>query len=106
MGRIVYAEGELPWKPEIGEPATMYDFKKDGANYTIEQSEGEVSITKGEKLSTMMSSRAFGGEEHKKLFDETVTKRKNYKRKAVLYAACLRRRLCPGGGKLPVHGAR
>ncbi len=87
VGRIVYAEGELPWKPEIGEPATMYDFKKDGAKFTIEQSEGEVSITKGEKLSYDDVVAAFGGEEHRKLFDETVTKRKNYKLKAVLYAA-------------------
>jgi hypothetical protein len=88
VGRIVYAEGELPWKPEIGEPATMYDFKKDGVKYTIEQSEGEVSITRGEKLSYNDVVAAFGGEKEKKLFDKTLTTRKNYKLKAVLYVIC------------------
>ncbi len=88
VGRIVYAEGELPWKPEIGEPTVMYDFKKDGAKFTIEQSEGEVSITKGEKLSYNDVVAAFGGEEHRKLFDETAAQRKSYKLKAALYAVC------------------
>jgi hypothetical protein len=88
VGRIVYAEGELPWKPEIGEPATMYDFKKDGVKYTIEQSEGEVSITRGEKLSYNDVVSAFGGEKDKELYQKTVTARKNYKRKALLYLAC------------------
>lgn len=87
VGRIVYAEGELPWKPEIGEPATMYDFKKDGAKYTIEQSEDEVSITKGEKLSYNDVVAAFGGDKEKALFTKTLATRKNYKLKAVLYAA-------------------
>jgi hypothetical protein len=88
VGRIVYAEGELPWKPEIGEPATMYDFKKDGVKYTIEQSEGEVSITRGEKLSYNDVVSAFGGEKDKELYRKTVVSRKNYKRKALLYSAC------------------
>lgn len=88
IGRIVLAEGELPWKPEIGEPTTMYDFKKDGAKFTIEQSEDEVSITRGEKISYKDIIAAFGGEKEKKLFDKTLGKRKQYKWKAVLYVAC------------------
>jgi hypothetical protein len=85
VGRIVFAEGELPWKPGIGEPETMYDFKKDGAKYTIEQSEGEVSITKGEKLLYNDVVSAFGGEKEKTQYLATMTKRKNYLRKALLY---------------------
>ena len=88
VGRIVLAEGELPWKPEIGEPSTMYDFKKDGAKYTIEQSEDEVSITRGEKLSYNEVVAAFGGEKEKKLFHATAGSKKQYQRKAVLYAVC------------------
>ena len=34
IGRIVLIEGELPWQPEIGEPCTCYDFKKDGFHYS------------------------------------------------------------------------
>jgi hypothetical protein len=89
VGRIVYAEGELPWKPEIGEPATMYDFKKDGIKYTIEQSEGEVSITRGEKISNNAVIDAFGSEKDKKGFQDALTKKKNYRRKAIIYLICL-----------------
>jgi hypothetical protein len=89
VGRIVFAEGELPWKPEIGEPATMYDFKKDGARYTIEQSEDEVSITRGEKLSYNDVIAAFGGEKEKDRYRETMTMRTTYRRRALVYiAAC------------------
>ncbi|OHD63636.1 MAG: hypothetical protein A2176_05750 [Spirochaetes bacterium RBG_13_51_14] len=90
VGRIVFAEGELPWKPEIGEPATMYDFKKDGVKYTIEQSEGEVSITRGVRLSYQDVVSAFGSEREKELFRKTGTMRKNYRRRAVIYLiACI-----------------
>ncbi len=85
VGRLVYAEGELPWKPEIGEPATMYDFKNDGIKYTIEQSEGEVSITRGEKISKKAIIEAFGTEKDKKSYKDALTKGKTYRRKAVLY---------------------
>jgi hypothetical protein len=88
VGRIVYAEGELPWKPGIGEPATMYDFKKDGAKYTIEQSEDEVSITKGEKIPYDEILHAFGGEKEKEQFQKTVKKKKDYKKKALVYLIC------------------
>jgi hypothetical protein len=87
VGRIVFAEGELPWKPEIGEPATMYDFKKDGAKYTIEQSEDEVSITKGEKLSYKDIIAAFGGDKDKEQFQKTLSTRKNYRSRALVYVA-------------------
>ena len=93
VGRIVLAEGELPWKPEIGEPATMYDFKKDGAKFTIEQSEDEVSVTRGEKLSYNDVIAAFGGEKEKDRYRKTATMRTAYRRRALVYiaacAACL-----------------
>jgi hypothetical protein len=88
VGRIVFAEGELPWKPDIGEPATMYDFKNGGVKYTIEQSEGEVSITRGEKLSYNEVVSAFGVEKDRDLYQKTINSRKNYTRKAVLYLVC------------------
>lgn len=84
-GRIVYAEGELPWTPDIGEPATMYEFKKDGAKYSIEQSEGEVSVTRGEEVSFQDIVEAFGSEEDRELYRATVTARKGYARKALIY---------------------
>lgn len=85
VGRIVYAEGELSWKPEIGEAVTMYDFKKDGAKYTIEISEGEVDITRGRKIPYQTIVKAFGSDEHRELFDKTQIKRAQYRRKALIY---------------------
>jgi hypothetical protein len=87
VGRIVFAEGELSWKPEIGEPATMYDFKKDGARYTIEQSEDEVSITRGEKISYNDIVSAFGGEKEKGQYQKTMSMRTTYRRRALVYLA-------------------
>ncbi|TFH41885.1 MAG: DUF4178 domain-containing protein, partial [Chrysiogenales bacterium] len=87
VGRIVYAEGELPWKPEIGEPSTMYDFKKDGIHYSIEHSEGEVSVTRGEKVPFEDIVNAFGKKEDRELYGKTVTARKRYTRKALVYTA-------------------
>ncbi|HPG51838.1 MAG: DUF4178 domain-containing protein [Spirochaetes bacterium] len=87
VGRIVFAEGELPWKPEIGEPATMYDFRKDGVKYTIEHSEDEVSITRGEKISYKDVVNAFGGEKEKGRYRETMTMRTTYRRRAFVYMA-------------------
>jgi len=85
IGRIVYAEGELPWQPEIGEPVTMFDIKKDGIKYSVEQSEGEVSITRGDRISHKDIIDAFGEEEHKQLYAETMAKRKQYKLKSYVY---------------------
>ncbi|MFC1670660.1 DUF4178 domain-containing protein [Spirochaetota bacterium] len=85
MGRIVYAEGELPWQPEIGEPVTCYDFKKDGYKFSIEQSENEISITRGERISYKDIINAFGKEEVKVLYNNTVKKRKSYKSKSLIY---------------------
>jgi len=89
VGRIVFAEGELPWQPEIGEPVTLYDFKKDGIKYSIEQSEGEVSITKGDRISYKEIIDAFGEDEHKELYDATMAKRKVYRNKARVYLIAL-----------------
>ena len=80
-------EGELPWQPEIGEAATCYDFKKDGCHYTIEQTEDEVSITKGEKLSHGQVLSAFNIEIYKDKYDNTIRKRTAYGRKSLVYAA-------------------
>lgn len=79
IGRIVLAEGELPWKPEIGEAALCYDFKKDGVHYTIEKSDNEVSITKGEKLSHGEVIEAFNIEGYKDLYTNTLKKRNSFK---------------------------
>ncbi len=87
IGRIVYAEGELPWKPEIGEPVTMFDIKKDGIHYSIEQSEGEVSITKGDRIPHKEIIDAFGEAEHKELYEKTMAGRKKYRIKAFIYLA-------------------
>ncbi|HPS58057.1 MAG TPA: DUF4178 domain-containing protein [Spirochaetota bacterium] len=86
-GRIVLIEGELPWKPEIGEPSTCYDFKKDGIHFTIEQSEDEVSITKGEKLNHGQILSAFSIDTYKEKYDSTIKKRTSYGKKSLVYAA-------------------
>lgn len=88
VGRIVFAEGKLPWKPAIGEPVTMYDFRKDGAKYTIEQSGVEVTVTKGEKLFSNDVIRAFGGEKEQALLQGMLSRRSTFRRKAVLYIIC------------------
>ncbi|MBN1532573.1 MAG: DUF4178 domain-containing protein [Spirochaetes bacterium] len=86
-GRIVFAEGELPWRPAIGEPVRCYDFKKDGVHFTIEHSEDEVSITRGEKIEYDTVIGAFGGESEKDKYARTMGRRKSYKRRAALYLA-------------------
>jgi len=84
-GRIVLAEGELPWKPGIGEAALCYDFKKDGVHYTIEKSDEEVSITKGEKLSHGEVIDAFNIEGYKELYNSTLKKRNSFKWESRFY---------------------
>ena len=85
----------------------MYDFKKDGAKYTIEQSEGEVSITKGEKLSYNDVVNAFGGEKERERYGKTVSSRKNYKRKALLYMCLLYHHISAGSHELShIHACR
>ncbi len=85
VGRIVMAEGELPWKPDIGEAITMYDFKKDGFQYSIEQSDDDISITQGERIHYDRIIDAFGSDEYKELYEKTVKGRKEYKRKSLVY---------------------
>ena len=87
IGRVVFFEGELTWKPEIGEAVTCYDFKKDGVKYSVEQSEGEVSITRGDRLSYKEIIEAFGDKEDKVLYDNTMKKRKGYRNKTLVYLA-------------------
>ncbi len=87
IGRIVLAEGELPWKPEIGEATQCFDFKKDGKNYTVEKSDEEVSITKGERLKHGDVIEAFQIEQYKELYANTLKKRKSLKWGSRLYAA-------------------
>jgi|GEM_PF-435158 len=87
VGRVVYFEGEFPYNPEMGEAVNIYDFKKDGDKYTIEQGEDEVSITKGDEISHKEIIDAFGTDEHKELYDSTMKKRKDFSRKSWLYLA-------------------
>jgi hypothetical protein len=89
IGRIVLAEGELPWTPEIGEATLCYDFKKDGFHYTIEKTEDEVSITKGEKLSHGEIIEAFNIEGFKDLYSNTLKKRRSFKWESRIYLAAM-----------------
>lgn len=86
VARIVYAEGELTWKPEIGEPMQCYDFTKGRAHYTIEQSEDEVSVTKGRKISHRKVIMAFCRDEYLEKYERTMWKRSLYRKKAGVYA--------------------
>jgi hypothetical protein len=87
VARIVYAEGELTWKPGIGEPARCYDFRKDGYNYTIEQSEDEVSVTRGKRVPYRKVIMAFRKSDYLGLYDNTMMTRQKYRRKAFVYLA-------------------
>lgn len=89
VSRIVYVEGELPWKAEIGESSLCYEFKKDGKYYSIEHSDNEVSVTKGERVSHGELMDAFGISEYKDAYNNTLAKRKKYKRKKIIYLAGL-----------------
>lgn len=86
-GRIVLAEGELPWKPEIGEAALCYDFKKGGKSFTIEKSDEEVSITRGERLTHGEVINAFNIESCRELYKNTLKKRNSFKWEGRLYLA-------------------
>ncbi|MCX7680111.1 MAG: DUF4178 domain-containing protein, partial [Spirochaetes bacterium] len=85
VARIVYAEGELTWKPEIGEPMQCYDFHVGKNHYTIEQSEDEVSVTKGKRIPLRKIIMAFCKEEYFEKYERTMLKRALYKRKARVY---------------------
>lgn len=86
VARIVYAEGELTWKPEIGEPMQCYDFTKGHYHYTVEQSEDEVSVTKGKRVSHRKVIMAFCREEYLEKYERTMWKRSLYRKKAGVYA--------------------
>ena len=85
IGRVVLAEGELPYEAEIGEAVTCYDIKKDGIKYTIEQTENEVTITKGDNISYDAIIKAFGDEKEQELYAKTMAKRKEFKKKSIVY---------------------
>jgi DNA-directed RNA polymerase subunit N (RpoN/RPB10) len=87
VSRIVYAEGELSWQPEMGESIQCYDFKKDGFFFTIEQSEDEVSITRGKRIPHKTVIMAFRKDELSEKYDNTIKKRNTYRIKAILYIA-------------------
>jgi len=79
VARIVYAEGELTWKPEIGEPAQCYDFRKEGYSYTIEQSEDEVSVTRGKRVPYKKVIMAFRKEDFMEKYGRTMLIRERYR---------------------------
>ena len=83
--RIVYAEGELTWKPAIGEPVTMYEFKRGGTHYTVEQSEDEVSVTAGKKISYKKILMAFRRDDYLRQYENTVRIRKEHRRGSIVY---------------------
>ncbi len=60
--RLIFAEGELPYVPEIGERVLCYDITKGRESFSIEKSEDEVSITRGEEIAVEDLSQAFGVE--------------------------------------------
>ncbi len=85
VARIVYAEGELSWEPEIGEPVKQYEFKKDGYNFAIEQYMDEVSITRGERISHKDIIEAFRASDYLEAYQSTMDKRMLFKRKSFVY---------------------
>ncbi|HNX60802.1 MAG TPA: DUF4178 domain-containing protein, partial [Spirochaetota bacterium] len=87
VARIVYAEGELSWKPEIGEPTAVYDHQIGGTYYTIEQSDDEISVSAGKPLSYKKALMAFRKEEFSEAYVRTLNKRKGYMRTAMIFAA-------------------
>jgi len=85
--RIVFFEGELTWAPEKGEPLTCYDIKQGGVKYSIEQSEGEISITKGTDIPHEEILNAFATEEQKAQYQEKVLAKDVFKKKSWIYLA-------------------
>ena len=85
--RLVFAEGELPWKAAIGEAVLCYDFKKGGNHYTIEISDGEVFITGMELLTLREVIEAFDIEDFKELYRQALGKRTSLLRESRIYLA-------------------
>ncbi len=85
VARIVYAEGELTWQPEIGEPVRCYDFTKNHYQFTIEQSDDEVSVTRGRRVSVKKVIMAFRKDEYLDSYENTMRKRDLYRKKAYVY---------------------
>lgn len=89
VARIVFAEGELSWRPEIGEPAQCYDFSRGHYRYTIEQSEDEVSVTRGTGVPYRDVILAFSRDEFYEKYQNTLKRRKRYVWKALVYIAMM-----------------
>lgn len=87
--RLVYANGELPWEPEIGEQVLCYDFKVDGTNYSIERSDSEVGIYTSEVIDYREIINAFSLDTYREPYENTLKKRKQFKRKSLVYLAAL-----------------
>ncbi len=88
--RVIFAEGEFPYEPEIGERVLCFDIEKDGDQYSVEQGEGEVSITKGERIDDEKIIEVFGsesGDEHEKItrLREKVAKKNKFKKSNRIY---------------------
>lgn len=85
VSRIVYTEGELPWKAEVGESSVCYDFKKDGNYYSIEHSDNEVTVTRGERITYGELIEVFDIDEYRQAHKNTVAKRKVFAAKRKVY---------------------
>ena len=97
--RIVFAEGELSWQPEIGEQVSVIDYRKNGLYFTIEQTDDEVSVTRGIKVPGKKIYQAFRKDDFKKEYEQTVAARKQYKIKSFIYLT-----LCAAASVLCIRG--
>lgn len=89
-GRIVDFDGELPWRPEIGEGMRLYDVSIGKYEYTVEQTESEVSISRGEFYSYEEVAKAFGVEEEDfDHYEEKHEYRKSSLSKKIVYGVGL-----------------
>ena len=54
-------------------------LQEGGPRFTIEQTEDEVSITRGDRITYEEIIEAFGGEKEKEIYEETVTRKRRYR---------------------------
>jgi len=89
IGRVILAEGELPWEPDIGEPVKCYDIKNNGEKFSIEQSEDEITICKSTKIPYKDIIDGFDLDEHRENYNETMTQRKKFLLKSKIYLVAM-----------------
>ncbi len=90
VGRIADFDGELPWIPQIGEGMQLYDFAIGKNQYTVEQTESEISITKGDFYSYEEVVTAFNVSADKVAhLKEMGDAQKKGKTRALVYGAAL-----------------